>query len=73
MKTISQDDCARIKNLGYSPSKRVRIYGEHFEILSDPFQMDGGIAVHARSIETAEEKAVRLPTSILLGYKAAAA
>jgi hypothetical protein len=32
-----EEACARIKHLGYVASRRVRIYGEEFELLSDPF------------------------------------
>src|ERR1700687_6062099 len=31
------DTCARIKNLGFTTSKHIKMYGERFEILSDPF------------------------------------
>jgi hypothetical protein len=30
--------CARIKHLGYAKSGRVRLYGEEFEVVSDPCQ-----------------------------------
>jgi hypothetical protein len=32
--------------MGYAASSRVRLYGEDFEALSDPFPEDGGISVH---------------------------
>src|SRR4030095_402615 len=29
--------CANVKRMGYAASSRVRLYGEDFEVLSDPF------------------------------------
>ena len=31
------DDCVRIKDLGYNASSHIQMYGERFEIVSDPF------------------------------------
>jgi len=28
--------CAKVKRMGYAASSRVRLYGEDFEVLSDP-------------------------------------
>ena len=36
------EDCVRVKNLGYSSSHHIRIYGERFEIVSDPFPAGDG-------------------------------
>jgi hypothetical protein len=35
--TEIEEACARIKSLGYVAFRRLRIYGEEFELLSDPF------------------------------------
>ena len=43
-----EDACARIKHLGYVASRRVRIYGEEFELLSDPFPEADRIAICAK-------------------------
>lgn len=42
--TLLTEVCTRVKHLGYADSKRVKIYGKEFEIVSDPFPHDGGIA-----------------------------
>ena len=31
------DICAHVKHLGYATSGRIRLYGEEFEVVSDPF------------------------------------
>jgi hypothetical protein len=36
--------CARVKDLGYATSERNRLYGEEFEVVSDPFPEANGIA-----------------------------
>ena len=34
--------CAQVKRLGYAAAKRIRLYGEEFEVVSDPFpEADG--------------------------------
>ncbi len=56
--------CARVKHLGYAASKRVRIYGEEFEVVSDPFPHEGGVAIHVRTREE-EVRVLRLPSMLL--------
>jgi hypothetical protein len=41
--------CANVKRMGYAASSRVRLYGEDFEVLSDPFPEAGGVAVHVKA------------------------
>ena len=57
--------CARIKQHGYAESQVVRIYGEEFEILSDPFPNEAGVAVHVRSRRTAQVRALQLPATLV--------
>jgi hypothetical protein len=40
--------CDQVKHLGYAVSDRIRLYGEEFEVLSDPFPEDDGIAVRVK-------------------------
>ena len=44
-----EEDCERIKQLGYAASRRIRIYGEEFELLSDPFPQANRIAICAKA------------------------
>jgi hypothetical protein len=57
--------CAQIKNFGYTTSQKIRIYGEEFEVLSDPFPSDGGIAIHVRSRRTAQARLLQLPATVI--------
>ena len=63
------DDCVRIKDLGYSSSHHIKMYGKRFEIVSDPFPDGNGVAVHVITVEEPTERTLRLPTSILVGLK----
>ena len=57
--------CEQIKKSGYAESQVVRIYGEEFEILSDPFPNEAGVAVHARSRRTSQVRALQLPATLV--------
>lgn len=59
--------CARIRDLGFKPSRHIKMYGEHFEIVSDPFSDGTGIAVHAISRTDPKIRMLRLPIALLLG------
>ncbi|SPE44089.1 hypothetical protein SBA7_290017 [Candidatus Sulfotelmatobacter sp. SbA7] len=69
------EKCARIKNLGFAASKHINMYGERFEIVSDPFPEGDCIAVHAISENDSEHhpehhpkiRTLRLPAAILVG------
>ncbi len=57
--------CAHIKQSGYTVSQKLRLYGEEFEILSDPFPNEIGIAVTVRSRRTSQIRQLQLPATIL--------
>jgi hypothetical protein len=62
-------NCIRIKDLGYIAGKRLSLYGEHFEIVSDPFTEDDCVAVRATSGNDPTIRTIRLPVSLLVGLK----
>ena len=57
--------CARLVALGYAKQKRVRMYGEEFELISNPFVDESGFAVQALSSRTGETRKLRIPLSVL--------
>jgi hypothetical protein len=67
---VRSEKCARIKNLGFSTSKHIKMYGERFEIVSDPFNQGDCIAVHALSEGDREHhptiRTLLLPIAILV-------
>jgi hypothetical protein len=63
------DDCDRIKDLGYTASRHIQMYGERFDIVSDPFPAGTGVAVEVTTLKQPKKRVLRLPTSILVGLK----
>ena len=59
--------CQRIMDLGYVAGKHVNLYGQHFEIASDPFVDGAWVAVRVISENDPCIQTIRLPVSILLG------
>ena len=47
----------------------MQMYGERFDIVSDPFPAGTGIAVQVTTAREPTERTLRLPTSILVGFK----
>jgi hypothetical protein len=64
---IGSDSCAKIRDLGFTASMHIKLYGERFEIVSDPFDEGNGVAVHATSGNDPEIRTLQLPIAILGG------
>ena len=54
-----------VKRLGYGTNQNIRLYGEEFEVVSDPFLEAGGIAVSARTKKGGGTRVVQLPATVL--------
>lgn len=61
--------CANVKRMGYAASSRVRLYGEDFEVLSDPFPEAGGVAVHVKATKDSRIRVLSLPATVLQSVK----
>jgi hypothetical protein len=59
------DICARVKHLGYAISRRIRLYGEEFEVVSDPFPEADGIAVQVTTKKDPSIRVLRIPATVL--------
>ena len=46
--------CASVKRLGYGSQQSIRLFGEEFEVTSDPFPEAGGIAVSVKTKKAME-------------------
>lgn len=57
--------CDRLKQLGYAESKRIKMYGQEFEMVSNPFPEGKGIAVRAVSKREPHPRVLKLPLPIL--------
>jgi hypothetical protein len=60
-----EEACARIRHLGYVASRRVRIYGEEFELLSDPFPQANRIAICAKAKKDSSVRILGLPVTMM--------
>jgi hypothetical protein len=63
------ENCVRIRELGYIVGKHVNLYGEHMELVSDPFVEGDCVAVHAISSSNPTIRTIDLPVSILAGWE----
>jgi hypothetical protein len=61
--------CARVRHLGYAAAGRVRLYGEEFELVSDPFPEADGIAVHVTTKKDSKVRVLQLPATVLQRVK----
>lgn len=61
--------CARVKHLGYTTSGRIRLYGEEFEVVSEPFPEAEGIAVQVKSKSDPKVRVLQLPATVIQTVK----
>lgn len=57
--------CERLKTLGYAHHNRIRIYGEEFDLTSNPMADDNGFAIEAVSRKSGQARKLRIPLSVL--------
>lgn len=57
--------CARVRHLGYAASGRVRLYGEEFEVVSDPFPEADGIAIRVTTKNDSKIRVLQIPATVL--------
>ena len=67
------DMCDHVKNLGYAVNGQIRLYGEEFEVISDPFPEDDGIAVRVRAKRNSKIRVLQLPATVIQSVKGRAA
>jgi len=58
--------CERLKKLGFAQENRMRLYGEEFELLSDPFVVgQDNVFVDAIERKSRTQRRVRIPLPIV--------
>ena len=50
---------------GYGSQQSIRLYGEEFEVISDPFPEAGGIAVSVKTKKGDGVRVIQLPATVL--------
>jgi hypothetical protein len=67
----SAEVCANVKRLGYGANQNVRLYGEEYEVMSDPFPEAGGIAVNVRTKKDQTPRMMQIPATVLQSVRKA--
>jgi hypothetical protein len=58
--------CARLRGLGYTKGNQMKLYGETFEVLSEPIVMaDNLVIVDATEKKSGQLRRVRIPLPIV--------
>lgn len=58
--------CERIRRLGYAQNSQVKLYGEVFDLLSEPVSLGGNLVfVDARETKSGRLRRVRIPLHIV--------
>jgi hypothetical protein len=61
------ENSARIRELGFTTSKHIKMYGERFELVSDPYEEGLCTVVRVLSRNDPTVRILHLPTAILVG------
>jgi hypothetical protein len=61
--------CAHVKRLGYGVRERIRLYGEEFEVISDPFPDADGISLNVKTKKDSNVRVLKLPSTVLQNVK----
>ena len=66
MKAATVTLCNRLKRLGYAPNIQVRLYGETFELTSDPIVVSESLVfVDGIEKKSGERRRIRIPLLVL--------
>jgi len=57
--------CERLKRLGYSQGNRVRVYGEEFELISDPITIQEQLGFDGVEQKSGDVRRIRIPLPIV--------
>ncbi len=61
------ENSARIRELGFTTSKPIKMYGERFELVSDPYEEGLCTVVRVLCGDDPTVRVLHLPTAILVG------
>lgn len=56
--------CERIRELGFVTSAHIRIYGQSFEVVSDPFPDGDGVAIRVKT-KAGKVRTLPVPVTVL--------
>lgn len=61
--------CERLKKFGYSQERHIRLYGEEFDLVSNPFPDGDGFAVEGIARTSGQLKRMHIPLSLVQTLK----
>lgn len=57
--------CKKLQRLGYAPQRRIRLYGEEFDLVSIPTPDGSGYAIDGISRKSGSLRHLRIPLSVV--------
>jgi len=57
--------CARLQELGFAREKHIKLYGEEFDLVSDPVPEGGGFVIEGTTRNSVDVRRVRIPLSLV--------
>jgi hypothetical protein len=57
--------CKKLQLLGFASERRIRLYGEEFKLISNPFQDGTGYGIDGISRKSGSPRHVRIPLSLV--------
>lgn len=61
--------CERLEKFGYSKERHIRLYGEEFHLISNPFPEENGFAVEGIAHSSGQLNQVHIPLSLVQTLK----
>lgn len=61
--------CERVRDFGYVTSAHIRIYGQSFEVVSNPFPDGDGVAIRVKT-KAGKVRTLQVPVTILQAARA---
>lgn len=57
--------CEKLRKLGYTSERRIKLYGEELRLTSNPISDGFGFSVEAIAIKSGKVKRIRLPLPVV--------
>jgi len=58
--------CQELRRRGFASGRRIRLYGEEFDFISDPIAVDGGYRLEGVSRKSGHTRSVCIPLSVVI-------
>lgn len=57
--------CERLRRLGYTRQRRIKLYGEEFELISNPAPDGNGYVIDGVSCKSGGSRHIRIPLTLV--------